>query len=57
MKLTRSLPTATQELRDSFVALFMAGFAELKAESVDDAECLLLMNALSAFAARKLTKK
>ena len=47
MKLTRSLPTATQELRDSLVALFMAGFAELKAESVDDAECLLLMNALS----------
>ena len=41
MKLTRSLPTATQELRDSFVALFMAGFAEL------NAECLLLMNALS----------
>ena len=47
MKLTRSLPTATQELRDSFVALFMAGFAELKADSVYDAKCLLLMNALS----------
>ena len=42
-----SISTASEELRAAVVDLFMETFKDVKQETVDEDECLLMMDALS----------